>query len=126
MRARLINFMANAREPQRKELVLLQQELNPDVKTFKEVYGPVRHRYFAHRSTATEDVIAELFSKTNFNEAAEILKFVYDLICGIQSMAWNGTPPGQWSHGHYERLYRQDERSAESFMRGLLPSQTTP
>lgn len=116
----LILYIDSATEPTRQNLELLRTELGPHIKKFKEVYGPVRHQYFAHRTKATEDVIAELFSKTNVTEAADILKSVYDLIGGIQDMAANGTLPGQWHHGHYESLYRKYESSAESFVRQLV------
>src|ERR1019366_7049422 len=78
--------VSSAWEPKRRNLEILRTELKPQVKKFIEVYEPIRHQYFAHRGKASEEVIAELFSKAFKSEMAEILRFVYRVICGIDAM----------------------------------------
>ena len=53
--------VASAWEPNRSDLEILRTE----------------HPHFAHRGRASEEVIAELFSKAFKSEMAEILRFVY-------------------------------------------------
>lgn len=115
----LAKRVAEAWEPTRKELEVLRTELAPYPKKFRAVYEPIRDEYFAHRSKTNESGIEELFSKAMIDDAAEILRFVYGLVCGIEQMAINATPPGQWYGKDYDKLYRIYETSAETFVRGL-------
>lgn len=115
----LAKNLAGAWEPTRNDLDVLRTELAPYVQRFRAIYEPIRNKYFAHRSKATEEVIGELFSKATVNEAAEILRFVYGLIRGIQEMTANGTPPGRWYGKEYDQLYRIYETAAENLVKGL-------
>lgn len=99
--------------------------MQPHAQKFRDIYGPIRHKYFAHRSTVAEEVIAELFSKTNVKEVSDTLKSVYDLLRGVQDLAMNGTLPGQWHAGHYDTLYREYEASAERFIQQLPASRAS-
>jgi hypothetical protein len=111
--------VANAWEPSRSDLAILRKELKPHVKKFIEVYEPIRHQYFAHRGKASEEVIAELFSKAFKSEMAEILRFVYGVICGIEKMAINATPPGQWSDKDYDNLSLEYAAKTEEVVKRL-------
>lgn len=113
-------YLANLSEPTRADLELLRTELQPHAAKFPDVYGKIRHKYYAHRSTLTQQAVDDLFGQTDVNEVASILASIYDMIRGIQDMAANGTLPGQWHPGHYDRLYRVYQTSAEDFIRRML------
>jgi len=115
----LVEYIRDAWEPTRKELEALRTALEPHVLKFREVYEPIRNQYFAHRGRASQDVIDELFSKTAISEVADMLRFAYGLIGGIQQMANNATPPGKWSDGGYHRLFRVHEEKTESLVKSL-------
>jgi hypothetical protein len=117
-------FFSKAK-PTRKDLEPLRQQLAPHVKAFPKIYGAIRHKYFAHRSRATKEVIHDLFSKTNMKEVAAILKSVHNLIGGIEyEMQQDGRLPAQWRGGHYDSVRREYQTSAESFMLGLVTKAT--
>jgi hypothetical protein len=116
----LPGFVANVVEPNRASLAILKTELQPHVDKFITVYEPIRHRYFAHRGKDSEQAIKELFEKTAIVEVAEILRFSYGLITGIQDMAYNGTLPGKWtSDKSYDSLFKEYEKSTEELVKGL-------
>lgn len=120
----LAKRVAEAWEPTRTDLEILRTELAPYPQKFRAVYEPIRDEYFAHRSKMNEAGMEELFSKAKIDEAAEILRFVYGLVCGVEQMAMNATPPGQWYGKNYDDLYRVYEAATEDFVRGLNVART--
>ncbi len=113
-------YLENVVEPNRGSLAILKSELQPHVDKFVTIYEPIRNRYFAHRGKDSEQAIRELFEKTTKAEVAQILRFSYGVIMGIQDMADNGTLPGKWtSNKSYDVLSREFEDSAEALVSSL-------
>jgi hypothetical protein len=113
-------ILADAWEPTRASLEVFRPELKPHVEKFIQIYEPIRHKYFAHRGKDSEEAIWELFKKTAIAEVADILRFSYGLVMGINDMAWNATPPGKWtSDNSYDNLFTEYADSAESLIGGL-------
>lgn len=94
-----VNFVENAWAPKRGDLEYLRSELQPYVKRFREVYEPIRHQYFAHRSKMSETAIGALFEGAVVTEAIDILKFLKALTGSIWDLAWNGEKP-DLTRGH--------------------------
>ena len=75
------------------ELRYLEKALKPHSRTFREIYQPIRHLYYAHRLLQTDKPVAELFSLTNRNELGQILDFLHQLVEGIWHLYQNGMKP---------------------------------
>jgi hypothetical protein len=117
----LTERVAGAWEPSRRDLEILRRELEPYVKKFREVYEPIRHKYFAHRGKDSKEAIAELFRKAVITELADILRFAYGMVRGLHDMAINARPPGKWSDKHYDSLFKEYEKSAVALVNSLGP-----
>lgn len=97
----LIDFVKQAWQPQRGDLEYLRTELQPYIERFRQVHGPIRHQYFAHRSKLCDAAIGELFEKAVIDESIEILKFLKALTHSIWDLAWNGEKPDlKGDHGY--------------------------
>lgn len=115
----MAEYLASVCEPSRKDLELLRTELKPHIETFRKIYEPIRHQYFAHRAKSSSEAITALFSAATVADLAEVLKFIYGLIWGITEMAHNGALPGQWSEKHYDGLFRVYQESTEELIKRL-------
>ncbi|MGA2879132.1 MAG: hypothetical protein ABSG13_09300 [Bryobacteraceae bacterium] len=111
--------VARAWEPTSADLMPLRAALAPYCETFKKVYGPIRHNYYAHRSKWDEAAISALFSKTQIGEVNEILRFLHTLIAAIQELAINGTRPDLANFQDYDAYVARIKRRTEEFIRQL-------
>jgi hypothetical protein len=90
-------------------LVALRRALAPHIKTYKNVYRPLRNRLYAHSLTNDAVTIEGLFANTNRIELEEILLAVREVVGLIQDMYQNGSEPvlGRITHDEYRRECRQ-------------------
>jgi hypothetical protein len=115
----LEKYIERAWEPSRKDLEPMRQALEEHAKTFGEVYGPIRHQYFAHRTKIDDQAIADLFEKAEIGMALEILRFVYALTESIQEMWWNATKPDLNSPVAFDAYVAKTHSSVEKLVRTL-------
>jgi hypothetical protein len=97
--------------------------LTPHVNKFKAIYRPIRrpirHKYFAHRGTESQQAIEALFSKILKTDVAEILGFLHTLLWAIREMAWNGKKPDLGDSTDYDREVRGLTKEIEEFVCSL-------
>jgi AbiU2 len=86
----LVDYVNGAWEPTAADLNQLRTELMPHYDKFIAIYQPIRHKYFAHRGTESQQAIEELFSKTLKADVGEILGFLHTALWAINNMAVNG------------------------------------
>jgi len=115
----LIDFVDQAWEPTSACLQSLARALTPHVDKFKDIYRPIRHKYFAHRGAESQQAIEELFSKTLKTDVAEILGFLHTLLWAITEMAWNAKKPNLSDSSDYAREVTDLNNTIEEFIRSL-------
>jgi hypothetical protein len=115
----LTDFIDQASEPTVDQLRSLEEALKPHVEKFVAIYQPIRHKYFAHRGTESQQVIELLFGKTLKTEVAEIFGFLHTLLWAINEMAWNGKKPYLADFRDYEREVTNLNGKIEEFIRSL-------
>lgn len=75
------------------ELRYLKKSLSPIAKRFEDIYRPIRHAIFAHRTMSDDQSAVQLFGGTNRQEVGQIIDFLQDLIDAIEDLYTNGNEP---------------------------------
>ena len=101
------------------DLQALQDAVIPHYDTFKTIYQPIRHKYFAHRGTDSQQAIEALFSQTLIGDVNRILGFLHTLLCAIQEMAWNARRPDLGDLTDYNNFIRGLDEQIERFIRRI-------
>ena len=114
----LVEYVDQAWEPTKADLQPLTAALAPHHDKFKEIYRPIRHRYFAHRGMQSQQAILALFSKTLIGDVAEILRFLHTLLWAIREMAWNARRPNLSNHADFTKYVDGLNKEIEAFIRG--------
>jgi HEPN superfamily AbiU2-like protein len=115
----LIDFVAQAHEPSSSDLNIFQSALAPHYDKFKNIYKPIRHKYFAHRGTDTRQAIEELFSQTLKSDVEEILRFLHTALKAIWEMAWNGRSLDLDDFSSYQHYVSDLDKDIEDFVHHL-------
>jgi hypothetical protein len=115
----LVEYVAQAWQPTTVDLQQLQTALTPHYQTFKTIYRPIRHRYFAHRGMDSEQAIQVLFSQTLIGDVSRILGFLHTLLWAIQEMAWNARRPDLADLSDYNNFVRGLDDQMECFIRSI-------
>ena len=116
----LVDFINQAWEPTAADLEPLRTALTPHCDKFKAIYQPLRHKYFAHRGTESQQAIEGLFDKTLKTDVDAILRFLHTLLWAIREMADNGKRPDLVNFADYYREVRTVVGDIERFIRELL------
>jgi len=115
----LVDFVDQAWEPTAADLEPLRAALAPHLDKFKAIYRPIRHKYFAHRGTESQQAIEALFGKTLKTDVAEILGFLHTVLWAIREMALNGQRPDLTDFTDYDREVQSVNTDIENFVREL-------
>lgn len=115
----LPEFLKHAWEPTVTDLEVFRTELAPHVDQFRIIYRPIRHRFYAHKSTESEAAISALFSKTLIGDVNRVLGFLYTLLWCINDMAWNGHRPNLADFRSYDAYVRDQNARTERFIMSL-------
>lgn len=115
----LVDYVSQAWEPTTADLQSLHAALTPHYDTFKNIYRPIRHRYFAHRGMDSRQAIEALFSQTLIGDVAQILGFLHTLLWAIQEMAWNARCPDLTDLTEYNNFVRGIDGQIEAFIRRI-------
>jgi len=113
------DFINSAWEPGVNDLLSLKSDLNPHSETFKKIYQPIRHSFFAHRGMETDDQIFAKFQKTSTAQVDVLLRFLFTLLRAIWEMAWNGKRPDLTDSQDYERAVMSVNKATENLIRKL-------
>lgn len=94
-------------EPAQSDLKLLEDALKPHAVRYKQIYRPIRSKYFAHSDASPDQDIGALFAKTNKDEIETTLRFLYAMMHALQQLYQDGTKltfkgDGSQSHSAYE------------------------
>lgn len=97
----------------------LQATLTPLVKTFHDVYIPIRDSVYAHRLMSDAKAGIDLFPKTSSNELGEIVVFSEDLVHCLRNLFDNGHKPilGQFDVTNARKEVR---KTLESVLRKVV------
>ena len=107
-------------EPTSVDLQPLATALTPHIAKFKAIYQPIRHTYFAHRGTESQQAIEALFNKTVKTDVAEILGFLHTVLWAIREMALNcDKRPDLADFTDYDHEVVDVSSKVEEFVRGL-------
>jgi hypothetical protein len=115
----LVEYVDNAWEPTRTDLEPLRVTLAPNYEKFKDIYQPIRHQVFAHKSIQDDKAIVALFEKTLITDVLEILRFLHTLFWAIWEMAWNAKRPDLMDFRSFDREVERLTNETEEFIRGL-------
>ncbi|HWR13405.1 MAG TPA: hypothetical protein VN577_01150 [Terriglobales bacterium] len=115
----LLDYVSQAWEPRTADLEVLRDALVPHYNTFKSIYQPIRHKYFAHRGVDSQQAITALFSQTLFGDVARILGFLHTLLWAIQEMASNARRPDLTNLTDFNKYVRSLDEQIEQFVRRL-------
>jgi hypothetical protein len=115
----LVEYVAGAWEPTFTDLELLRTALTPHVDKFRSIYRPIRHKFYAHRSTEGDAAISALFDRTLIGDVNEILRFLYTLLWAINEMAWNARRPNLTDFRSYKSYVDDLNQNTEAFIRSL-------
>ncbi|MGO9096081.1 MAG: hypothetical protein ACLQGV_12730 [Bryobacteraceae bacterium] len=115
----LAEYVLVAWEPTEVDLRSLRDALAPHWDKFRSIYGPIRHKAFAHRSNEDEAAIAALFGRTLIGDVSEILRFLHTVLWAIWEMAWNARRPDLADFHDYEAYVRRVKAKIEEFIRRL-------
>ncbi|MFY9724135.1 MAG: hypothetical protein WAJ87_01500 [Bryobacteraceae bacterium] len=115
----LVDFVNQAWEPTTADLEPLRSALTPHYDKFKLIYRPIRHKYFAHRGTDSQQAIEALFSQTLKTDVEEILRFLHTLLGAIREMAWNARRPDLADLTDYNNYVRDLNSQIERFVMQL-------
>jgi hypothetical protein len=115
----LLEYVRDAWEPTQAELQPIRDALTPHCDKFREIYRPIRHKAFAHRSAEDETAIAALFGRTLIGEVSIILRFLHTVLWAITEMAWNARRPDLTDFHNYEAYVRGLNARTEQFLRYL-------
>lgn len=113
----LVDYVSQAWEPTGTDLQPLKDGLDPHFAKFKSIYQPIRHRYFAHRGTDSQQAIEALFSQTLIADVNAILGFLHTLLWAIQEIAWNAARPDLTNFNDYNNFVRRLDEEVERFIR---------
>ena len=113
----LVDYVNQAWEPTGADLEPLRAALKPHYDKFKAIYQPIRHKYFAHRGTESQQAIEALFSKTLKVDVAEILGFLHTTLWAIREMAWNASRPDLTNCANYQGYVKSLNGQIEEFIR---------
>jgi len=102
----LDEFLLDVWEPSAADVASLSAALTPCTTKFKSVYGPIRHKVFAHRGLKTKTQTDALFSKTQIKEIDDLLYALHDLLEAIWQLYHNGMKPdlGKRTYDYRERI----------------------
>jgi hypothetical protein len=115
----LTEYLKHVWEPTSAELEIFRTELTPHVKHFKQIYQPIRHKFYAHKSTESEAAISALFGKTLIGDVNRILGFLYTLLWCLNDLAWNGHRPDLADFRSYDAYVADLNADTERFIRSL-------
>jgi len=115
----LVDYVNQAWEPSTADLEPLRAELTPHYDKFKLIYRPIRHKYFAHRGTDSQQAIEALFGQTLKTDVEEILRFLHTLLWAIREMAWNARRPDLADVTDYNNYVRDLNSQIERFVMQL-------
>jgi hypothetical protein len=71
----------------------LKHSLDPHVKLYRDVYQPLRHSYFAHRTIKPQVSTWEMFRQTDREEIGKTIQYLRDVAEAIRQAFINGTKP---------------------------------
>jgi hypothetical protein len=89
----LDKFIEEAWEPTKSDLRDLKKKTGSFSEKVMERYRPIRNEIFGHNIAMDDKHISESFGKTQINEIAEILYFLFDLTEVISELFLNGRKP---------------------------------
>lgn len=115
----LIDFVADAHEPSRSDLEVVQAALAPHYNKFISIYRPIRHRFVAHRNTDSRQAIEALFNKTLKSDVEDILCFLHTALTAIWEIAWNGRPLDLSNFSSYQHYVKELDKDIEGFVHNL-------
>jgi hypothetical protein len=115
----LVDFVGQVWEPTASDLEPLRTALAPHLDKFKAIYRPIRHKYFAHRGTESQQAIEALFGKTLKTDVAEILGFLHTVLWAIREMALNGQRLDLTDFADYDGEVNSVNGDIEKFIREL-------
>lgn len=115
----LVDYINDAWEPSRADLVSLRTALVPHYEKFKTIYQPIRHQVFAHKTIQDDKATAALFEKTLIADVAEILRFLHTLFWAIWEMAWNANPLALSDFRSFHAEVSRVTEKTEEFVCGL-------
>jgi hypothetical protein len=116
----LTEYIARAWEPTGDDLKRLLRALAPHCDKFKQVYAPIRHEIYAHRSKKNEEDVYAHFGKTLIGDVEQILAFIYTLIVALRELAANGRRPDLADVTEYRDFVRKIDAEVENFVRQLV------
>jgi AbiU2 len=115
----LTEYLKHVWEPTMDDLRVLRTELEPHIAQFRTIYRPIRHKFYAHKSTESEAAIAALFGKTLIGDVNRILAFLYTLLWCINDLALNGHRPNLTDFRSYDHYVTGLNADTEKFIRSL-------
>jgi hypothetical protein len=89
----LDGFLGTAWEPNAGDVVYLRAALAPCIQEFRSVYGPIRHKVFAHKGLQPKTQTDALFSKAEIKKIDEVLYSLHDLMEALWQLYHNGMKP---------------------------------
>jgi hypothetical protein len=113
----LVTYMDNKVDLTRKNLETLRAALRPHAEKFKQIYEPIRHKFFAHRGRASDEAIGALFGRTLIGDVSEILRFLHTLTWAIQDMVSNGNTPDLTNFSDYHSYVTDVTSQVESVVK---------
>jgi hypothetical protein len=105
----LENFMADTwARCSSSDLRHLKKSLVEHTARYKNTYGPIRDKFFAHRILNNPYDVWKLFAATNRSEIGETISFLIDLVEALRNLYMNGREPilGGQRSGSYNRKIR--------------------
>jgi hypothetical protein len=116
----LTDYIAKAWEPTDDDLKPLLKALAPHCDKFKQVYAPIRHEIYAHRSKKSEEEVYAHFGKTLIGDVEQILRFVHTLLVALRELAANGQKPDLANFADYDAYVQKVVAEVEAFIRQLV------
>lgn len=116
----LKDYIAKAWEPTDDDLKRLLKALAPHCNKFKQVYAPIRHEIYAHRSKRNEEEVYTHFGKTLIGDVEQILRFLHTLLVGLRELAANGRKPDLTNFADYDAYVQRVAAEVEAFIRELV------
>ena len=89
----LDDYIPTAWAGDRQTIGALKKSLEPHINRYRDVYEPLRHSYFAHRSLKPEQSVGEMFEQTNRIEIGETITYIRDLAEALRQAYVNGREP---------------------------------